>query len=138
MDLIHTSAPTSTSNEISVKEVISDTAAEPLPEGGSADVSAVVETDSMDAIPTDSTLVPEEADGGAQWEIDSSPYESSDSDSSSSDDSSEEASSDDADGDYAMLDPEETARILMQGDGGSDDEGDGSKKKDGGLLRNYK
>lgn len=65
-----------------------------------------------------------------EWEVDSSPYESSsdtDSSDSSSDDSDEDE--DDADGDYAMLDPEEAARILMQGDAGSDDEGDRSRNK---------
>jgi H/ACA ribonucleoprotein complex non-core subunit NAF1 len=69
---------------------------------------------------------------GAEWEVDSSPYESSDSD-DSSDTTSDE--SDDADGDYAMLDPEEQARILMAGDGGSDDEGDKKGKTEGGHLR---
>ena len=69
---------------------------------------------------------------GAEWEVDSSPYVSSDSD-DSSDTTSDE--SDDADGDYAMLDPEEQARILMAGDGGSDDEGDKKGKTEGGHLR---
>lgn len=69
---------------------------------------------------------------GAEWEVDSSPYVSSDSD-DSSDTSSDD--SDDADGDYAMLNPEEQARILMAGDGGSDDEGEKKGKTDGGHLR---
>jgi H/ACA ribonucleoprotein complex non-core subunit NAF1 len=69
---------------------------------------------------------------GAEWEVDSSPYVSSDSD-DSSDTTSDD--SDDVDGDYAMLDPEEQARILMAGDGGSDDEGDKKGKTDGGHLR---
>lgn len=59
-----------------------------------------------------------------EWEIDSSPYESS-SESSSSD------SSDDDDSDnegYELLGVEETARLLMQAEGGSDDEGDRSGK----------
>lgn len=54
-----------------------------------------------------------------EWEIDSSPIESS------SEDSSDGSSSDDSDEDdnsYKFLSPEEQARILMQGDGGSDDE----------------
>lgn len=58
----------------------------------------------------------------AEWEHDSSPAESSDSSDSSDSDSDE---SDDVD--YELLGPEEQARILMQGDGGSDDEG-GNKK----------
>ena len=98
------------------------------------DAPAFIASGTMDAIPTDATLVPEAAMDGAEWEIDSSPYESS-TDSDSSESSSEEDSDEDADGDYAMLDPEEAARILMQGEGGSDDEGDGSRKKEGGLLR---
>ena len=71
---------------------------------------------------------------GAEWEVDSSPYVSSDSD-DSSDTSSEDSDDDDADGDYAMLDPEEQARILMAGDGGSDDEGDKKGKTSDGQLR---
>lgn len=88
----------------------------------------------IDAIPPDNTTIPGLNAEGAEWEIDSSPYQSSDSDSSSdttSDDDSDD-DDDDADGDYAMLDPEEAARILMQGDGGSDDEGGKSKDKSGG------
>lgn len=89
----------------------------------------------VDAIPADDTINPETGTEGAEWEIDSSPYESSDSDSSDTT-SSDDDSDDDADGDYAMLDPEEAARILMQGDGGSDDEGGRSKdKSEGAALR---
>jgi len=69
----------------------------------------------------------ENAQGGehAEWEIDSSPIDSSDSDTTSDTTTTDDSEGDDADvdGDYAMLDPEEQARILMQGDGGSDDEG---------------
>lgn len=63
-----------------------------------------------------------------EWEVDSSPYESSSdsSDSSDSDDSDDE--------DYPILSPEEQARILMLAEGGSDDEGDG-KGKSGAQLR---
>ena len=70
-----------------------------------------------------------------EWEVDSSPIESS------SDDSSDETSSDDSDEDgensYKLLSPEEQARILMQGDGGSDDEDGGNKgaKGSGSQLR---
>ncbi|KKK14770.1 hypothetical protein ARAM_005456 [Aspergillus rambellii] len=64
-----------------------------------------------------------------EWEIDSSPYESS-SDSSSTDSSDDS----DEDEDYPILSPEEQARILMQGELGSDDEGEG-KGKSGGHLR---
>jgi H/ACA ribonucleoprotein complex non-core subunit NAF1 len=70
-----------------------------------------------------------------EWEVDSSPIESS------SDDSSDESSSDDSDEEgensYKLLSPEEQARILMQGDGASDDEDGGNKgtKGSGGQLR---
>ncbi|OCT46942.1 hypothetical protein CLCR_02300 [Cladophialophora carrionii] len=102
--------------------------------GDAMDAPVFVDHNSMDAIPPEPTAVPEET-GGAEWEIDSSPYNSSsDSDTSSDDSSSEEDSDNDADGDYAMLDPEEAARILMQADGGSDDE-EGPRKKEGGPLR---
>ena len=56
--------------------------------------------------------------GEAEYEMDSSPIQSSSEPSS-------DASSDDSDNeeeDYEMLDPEEQARRLMQEDGGSDDE----------------
>ncbi|KAJ8110797.1 hypothetical protein ONZ43_g5785 [Nemania bipapillata] len=67
-----------------------------------------------------------------EWEADSSPYESS-SDSSSSDDSDDDS---DDEKDYKILGPEETARILMEMDGGSDDDGDGKGKGGGsGLVR---
>ena len=56
-------------------------------------------------------------DGEAEFELESSPIESSSEDSSGS--SSEESS----DNDYEMLDSAEQARLLMQEDGGSDDEG---------------
>ncbi|RDW91923.1 hypothetical protein BP5796_01317 [Coleophoma crateriformis] len=69
-----------------------------------------------------------------EWEVDSSPYESSSDDSSSDDSSSED--SDEGDDAYKLLDPEEQARILMEGDGGSDDEGGGKGAKGaGGQLR---
>ncbi|KAI1073470.1 NAF1-domain-containing protein [Whalleya microplaca] len=62
--------------------------------------------------------------GGPEWEEDSSPYESS-SDSSTSDDSEDESEDE---GNYKVLGPEETARILMEMEGGSDDEGEGKAK----------
>ncbi|KAH9908489.1 Gar1/Naf1 RNA binding region-domain-containing protein [Xylariomycetidae sp. FL2044] len=60
-----------------------------------------------------------------EWEEDSSPYESSD---SSSSDDSDDSDDSDADGDYKILGPEETARILMEMEGGSDDDEDGKGK----------
>ncbi|CAJ2513992.1 Uu.00g021110.m01.CDS01 [Anthostomella pinea] len=70
-------------------------------------------------------------DGAAEnpeWEEDSSPYESS-SDSSSSDDSDDDRSEDEKN--YKVLGPEETARILMEMEGGSDDDGEGKAKGSG-------
>lgn len=67
-----------------------------------------------------------------EWEIDSSPIESSSDDSSSDDSSSDE--SDEGENSYKLLSPEEQARILMAGDGGSDDEGE-KPKGSGGQLR---
>ena len=66
-----------------------------------------------------------------EWETDSSPLESSSNDSStdSSDDSDDD--DDDDDIDYPILSPEEQARILMQAEGGSDDEGEGKGKAGG-------
>ncbi|KAI0022460.1 Gar1/Naf1 RNA binding region-domain-containing protein [Xylariomycetidae sp. FL0641] len=68
-----------------------------------------------------------------EWEEDSSPYESS---SDSSDDSDDSDESDD-DQNYAAMGIEETARMLMEAEGGSDDEGDGKArgKESGGTLR---
>ena len=76
-------------------------------------------TAGFEATPTEAAVE------GAEWEVDSSPIESS-SDSDTSTDLSDD-SDDDADEDYAMLDPEEQARMLMAGDGGSDDEGEGKQ-----------
>ncbi|GJC78388.1 H/ACA ribonucleoprotein complex non-core subunit NAF1 [Colletotrichum liriopes] len=68
-----------------------------------------------------------------EWEIDSSPYESS-SESSSDDSSSDEESEA---GGYQLLGVEETARMLMEMEGGSDDEGGNEAGKAGasGHLR---
>ncbi|KAK5625362.1 hypothetical protein RRF57_001078 [Xylaria bambusicola] len=87
--------------------------------------------------PTQASVSQEAGEDNAQeehpeWEVDSSPYESS-SDSSSSDDSDDDS---DDEKDYKILGPEETARILMEMDGGSDDEGDGKGKGSGsGMVR---
>ncbi|KAI4240865.1 MAG: hypothetical protein L6R40_004860 [Gallowayella cf. fulva] len=66
--------------------------------------------------------------GEAEFELDSSPIESSSESESDSSSSSE-------DSDYEMLDPEEEARRLMQEDGGSDDEGGKGGKAHPGPLR---
>ena len=62
-----------------------------------------------------------------EWEIDSSPYESS-SDSSDSDSSDEDDSDNEG---YELLGVEETARLLMETEVGSEDEGDKSGKPSG-------
>ena len=66
--------------------------------------------------------------GNPEWEEDSSPLESSSEDSSSSD--SDDDSDDDKD--YPVLGPEETARLLMEMEGGSDDDGEGRAKSGAG------
>ncbi|KAI1373857.1 NAF1-domain-containing protein [Hypoxylon crocopeplum] len=69
----------------------------------------------------------QDGEGGAEWEEDSSPYESSSdsSDTGGSDDESE------GEANYELLGPEETARLLMEMEGGSDDEGEGKAKGSG-------
>ncbi|KLU87034.1 hypothetical protein MAPG_06040, partial [Magnaporthiopsis poae ATCC 64411] len=62
----------------------------------------------------------EQQGAGAEWEADSSPYESS-SDSSSSDDS-------DDDSEVELMGLDETVKMLMAGTDASDDEGDGGDK----------
>lgn len=72
-----------------------------------------------------------DASANPEWEIDSSPYQSSDS--SSSDSSSDEDDSDNEG--YELLGVEETARLLMA-EGGSDDEGErGGKTGNAAQLR---
>lgn len=63
-----------------------------------------------------------EGDANPEWEVDSSPYESSSSDSSG--DSSDD---DESDVEESKLGVQETARLLMEADGGSDDEMDGTR-----------
>lgn len=109
--------------------------AEPKPEGVVADAS---NTTVSGAAPTDAAQDGQQEQQGQgqgqeeehpEWEEDSSPYESSSDDST---DSSDE--SDDDDEDYPILSPEEQARILMQAEAGSDDEGEG-KGKPGGHIK---
>lgn len=75
-----------------------------------------------------------EDEDNPEWEVDSSPYESS-SESSSSDSSSDDDSEDE--GGYPLLGIEETARLLMatEGDGEGDGEGTGKSKGAGSVLR---
>ncbi|TDZ17148.1 H/ACA ribonucleoprotein complex non-core subunit NAF1 [Colletotrichum orbiculare MAFF 240422] len=74
---------------------------------------------------------PLEADQGdhPEWEIDSSPYESSSE--SSSSDSSDDDDSESGEG-YQLLGIEETRRILMEMEGSDDEGGDASKNAAGG------
>jgi len=99
-------------------------------EVASASEAAITTADEIGNTSTDTPI----ADGGEhpEWEIDSSPIESSSDDSSSDDSSSDE--SEEGENAYKLLSPEEQARILMAGDGGSDDEGE-KPKGSGGQLR---
>lgn len=101
-------------------------------------LAPIVEKVETSTAATATTAVPElatneEEQEHPEWEADSSPIESS-SDDSSSDDSSSDDSEEGGDA-YKLLSPEEQARILMQGDGGSDDEGDSKKPGAGAQLR---
>ena len=66
----------------------------------------------------------------AEFELDSSPFESSDLDTSE-----DSISSDSDDDEFEMLDAEEQARRLMGEDGGSDEEGEGKGNKTAGPIR---
>ncbi|KAF4126515.1 H/ACA ribonucleoprotein complex non-core subunit NAF1 [Geosmithia morbida] len=70
-------------------------------------------------------------DDHPEWEVDSSPYVSSSESSESSDSSSDEDS--DAEG-YELLGVQETARMLMEAEGGSDDEGDRGGRPEAGAA----
>lgn len=67
----------------------------------------------------------EDEDEHPEWETDSSPIQSS----------SELDDSDEDEGDYPLLSAEETARILMQAEAGSDDEADGKMDPSGAHVR---
>ncbi|KAL9606623.1 MAG: hypothetical protein Q9179_000209 [Wetmoreana sp. 5 TL-2023] len=71
----------------------------------------------------------DKTDYAAEFELDSSPYQSS----SESESDSDSSSSSSGDSDYEMLDPEEEARRLMHEDGGSDEEGKPGKATAGPL-----
>jgi H/ACA ribonucleoprotein complex non-core subunit NAF1 len=95
--------------------------------GGRAPEATDAALDAMQEAPVD-----DEQGEHPEWEIDSSPIESSSDDSSDSDSSDESEEGENA---YKLLSPEEQARILMQDDGGSDDEGDNKAKGLGSQLR---
>ncbi|KAG5301553.1 snoRNP assembly factor Naf1 [Histoplasma ohiense] len=109
------------------------------PEESENDIPSVPEVSKESIPPTHNGVLGNPHAGGSEigsdnsenpeWEIDSSPYESSSSD-SSSDSSDDDGDSSD---DYDLLDPEEQARILMAAEGGSDDEGD--EKHKGAHIR---
>ncbi len=108
---------------------LEDTPAPIKPDAANADETintAAIENSGAADAPTDG------GEEHPEWEVDSSPIESSSDDSSSDTSSSDE--SDDGDNTYKLLSPEEQARILMAGDGGSDDEGE-KPKGSGGQLR---
>jgi H/ACA ribonucleoprotein complex non-core subunit NAF1 len=102
---------------------------DPLAEPTPAEVEMMALAAKQDLREDESNNISQEA----EWEVDSSPIQSEESDaseSSSVDDSDEEDT-------YKLLDPEEQARILMEGDVGSDDEGAGGKgaKGTGGQIK---
>ena len=98
-----------------VHDAKSVTSKEDIQHGQTLDI--VQQIDTTTSVKNDKdVLKSEQMDMDAEFELDSSPIESS------SDSSSDSSSSDDSD-DYEMLDPEEQARRLMQEDGGSDGEG---------------
>ncbi len=126
-----------TSNDAVMEDVqiiATSLASEPIPvDSAEADTAGAI----MSAPAVADSNPPADApiEGGEEhpeWEIDSSPIESSSEDSSSDDSSSDE--SDEGENSYKLLSPEEQARILMAGDGGSDDEGE-KPKGSGGQLR---
>lgn len=136
---VNTNAASGAPNVIAAAAQPDETPTADVDGSPSADIDmAAVETQAVEQIHSEAaaaTLAAEPAGehpAQREWETDSSPYESSDSD-TSSDDSSSEDSDEDADGDYAMMNPEEAARMLME-DGGSDDEGK-AKGSTGVTLR---
>ena len=83
-----------------------------------------LEKEAFDAPTFEALAKGNKSDEGAEFEMDSSPYESSNSSESSTDISSSDDSDDDSDvEDYEMLSPEEEARRLMAEDGGTDNKG---------------
>lgn len=76
-----------------------------------------------------------------EWETDSSASDSSDSgmspDPEADEDEDQEEEEEDAE-DYELLGPEEQARMLMQGDGGSDDEGETTRSGKAGTAASIK
>ena len=119
--------PTSNGNDI--QPVTKDAGvAEPTSNGGTnADPALLL---AQNAAQEEGFTLPEvpvaeeqpEGNGEPEWEVDSSPYESS------SESSSSDSSSDDEDEEYTLLDPEEQARLLMET--ASDDEGGKEGKRD--------
>ncbi|KAH6895737.1 Gar1/Naf1 RNA binding region-domain-containing protein [Thelonectria olida] len=96
--------------------------------GGLANPSPSTEQSTTNPPPAD--LQNDQGDN-PEWEVDSSPYESS------SESSSSDSSDDDSDNEgYELLGVEETARLLMQAEGGSDDEGErGGKGSSSAQVR---
>lgn len=77
-------------------------------------------TEDDTALTTEAAPTEVAGDANPEWEVDSSPYESSS-------DSSDTSSDDDSDVEESKLGVEETARMLMEADGGSDEEIDGAR-----------
>jgi H/ACA ribonucleoprotein complex non-core subunit NAF1 len=99
--------------------------------GGLAPAQSAQTAQPAPAANTETVPLQNDQGDNPEWEVDSSPYESS-SESSSSDSSDEDS---DNEG-YELLGVEETARLLMQAEGGSDDEGDrGAKGSSAAQIR---
>ncbi|KAJ5361917.1 Translation elongation/initiation factor/Ribosomal beta-barrel [Penicillium brevicompactum] len=120
--------PQPQASDMEIKEETETTEVKPEPKALVDDVMEIVDT--HDANMIDAGVKNENEDEHPEWEVDSSPYESS----SDSSDSSDSDSDDSDDEDYPILSAEEQAKILMHAEGGSDDEGDG-KGKSGAQLR---
>ena len=120
--------PASNGNDVQLETKNAQTTEGPTSNGGTnADPALLV---AQNAAQEGESPLPEvpvageqpEENGEPEWEVDSSPYESS------SESSSSDSSSDDEDDEYKLLDPEEQARLLMET--ASDDEGGKEGKRD--------
>ncbi|KAG5946671.1 hypothetical protein E4U59_003218 [Claviceps monticola] len=84
--------------------------------------------------PTGETELQNDQGEHPEWEVDSSPYQSSDSSDTDSSDSDSSDQDSDKDG-FELLGVEEMSRLLMEAEGGSDDEGDRGKGSSAAQLR---
>lgn len=90
-------------------------------------------TESPTDVEDSNVVVSEEAN--MEWEADSSPIEDSSDEQDSSENNTSSDDSEAGEDSFKFLSPEEQARILILGDGGSDDEGGDKSKGPEGQLR---